>query len=173
MELAYNNSMGHILDVEKLWEQHALFVYRLCCHFTRDQDLAKDLRQEVFMRIMAKGDEYKGTAEIRSWIYAIARNCCMDHFRRERRGRLDFVGYEKLDSLQEAGSLQLADSETVLWDAPDKLQACPPLGRALLELHFCEGLSHGEIATLLGISRPAVGKKIHQALSLIKKTTSP
>lgn len=162
-----------VLNVERLWREHAHFVYRLCLRFTRDKDLAEDLRQDVFLKIMAKSQEYKGSAEVRSWIYSIARNSCMDFFRRERRGKLSVMAPDQFDALQWSGCLQVAEPVPCSWDCERTLQECTPLGRTMLELHFCEGLAHSEIAVLMGISRTAVGKKIHHALGHIKKRGAP
>jgi len=156
-------------DVESVWKEHAHFVYRFCFRLTNDKAVAEDLRQEVFMRILSKGVGYRGCADIRSWIYAIASNCCMDQFRRERRLRLDYVDLDQLEFEPAGTHLCVWDSPLCEWKATSMLELCQPLERALLELHFCEGLLHSDIASLLGITRAAVGKKIHKALANAKR----
>ena len=68
-------------DVESIWRDYSLFVYRLCLRFTLDKAHADDLRQEVFLRIMASGNSYRGDSGLKTWIHSITRNCCMDFLR--------------------------------------------------------------------------------------------
>lgn len=157
-----------VLDVERIWSDHSVYIYRLCLRLTRDREIAEDLRQEVFLKVMDRRGAYKGAADVRSWVHSIAHNCCMDYHRRVRRQpaepwELDVWGEPKLE-----GEWQVSEPVAFGWNAGLSLHSCSPLGRTLLELHYNDGLGHGDIAMLLGISRTAVGKKIHRALCRIK-----
>lgn len=155
-------------DVASIWVIHSPFVYKVCYRLTRDRDLALDLRQEVFMRILARGDGYRGDASFRSWVYSVARNCCMDFFRRERRQRMDFCDSSELDSLCLPESWSVREGAIPGWLVPSVLEACQPVLRTMLELHYGEGIAYGELSLLLGLSRTAVCKGVQRALVSVR-----
>lgn len=165
---SFEHNSEQNFDVESIWRKYSLFVYRLCLRLTREKTSAEDLRQDVFIRIMAKGSAFRGDADIKTWIYSVTRNCCMDYFRWERRQLLTHMDHSDFDVMPQIGSLCVADSLGCSWDSSSRLDSCNPMERTFLELHFNESMSYGDIALLFGFSRTAVGKKINKALLSIK-----
>lgn len=156
------------LNVASIWNDHSQFVYKVCYRLTRDRDLAMDLRQEVFMRILDRGEGYRGVASMRSWIYSVARNCCMDFFRRERRQRMDFFEFSELDSMCLPESWTVREGAILGWQVPSVLESCPPVFRVMLELHYGEGIAYGELSLLFGLSRTAICKGVQRALMSVR-----
>lgn len=165
MEQSAGNSCH---GVASIWANHSQFVYRVCYRLTRDRDMALDLRQEVFVRIIDRGDGYRGISSLRSWIYSVARNCCMDFFRRERRQRMDYFNSSELDSLSQPESWTVREVAIPGWQVPSVLEACQPVLRTMLELHYGEGIAYGELSLLLGLSRTAVCKGVRRALESVR-----
>src|SRR4029078_1434764 len=74
---------GDVRAVELLVARHEKPIWSFLRRSVRDAATAEDLLQEVFLRVVKSADEWKGTAKVSTWLYAIARNLCVDHARRQ------------------------------------------------------------------------------------------
>lgn len=93
------------------------FVYR----HRLPQGQAEDLAQDCFVRVVRKCDEFRGETRIDAWVWAIARNCLMDHFRRQRPE--DLVSDEDLERLSDATQAAAPDDVENLDDCVQKAYA--------------------------------------------------
>ena len=64
-----------------LFERHFRFVVAAVCRITGRFDMAQDLAQEVFVKALLNVRSFRQDARVRTWLYAIARNCCYDYAR--------------------------------------------------------------------------------------------
>ena len=69
--------------IEKLYRAYYMDVYSYLMTLVKDSHEAEELTQETFFRAMRS--TYRGTAGERTWLCAIAKNLCMDHFRRQKK----------------------------------------------------------------------------------------
>lgn len=128
---------------------------------------ADDLLQEVFTRALRGASRYRGDASVRTWLYAIARHTVLE------RRRARFAG-ETLDDLTFPGR----GPESLVMDAERQreivsaLEHLPDDQAIVLSLHRVKGLSHPEIAQLLGI-RPATSRKrLERAVIAVRQLLS-
>ena len=70
---------------EDLYEQHAQQVYRYLFSLCGEGDTAEELTQETFFRALRSIYQYQEGTDLRSWLYAIARNCYRSYLRRQKR----------------------------------------------------------------------------------------
>src|SRR5437870_4077330 len=68
------------------------FIFR----FTGDEDDAKDILQETFLRVYFHGDSYKPIAKFSTWIYTIAANLAKTHTRRRKSGRIFSISHDAM-----------------------------------------------------------------------------
>ena len=114
----------------------------------RSQDLADDLLQESYLRLLRAELPTHEPRRLRSYLYTTATNLARDHWRREARRREESLdGLEPASTPHEAG-LGLDISE-VMKELPEKQ-------RSLLWLAYVEGASHREIAVILGLQEASV-----------------
>jgi RNA polymerase sigma-70 factor, ECF subfamily len=78
--------MGAVLD--ELYAEHGKRVFLLAFRMTGDRDLAADVTQETFLRVADRLGTFRGQSAIGTWIFAIARNCCLGAMDRARRGSI-------------------------------------------------------------------------------------
>lgn len=90
---------------QQLYLRYCTKVHRTCLSFTKDRELAEDLTQDIFIRIITRLDGYKRQATFSTWLYAIVHNYCADQLRKSRRRQEVTIG-ENWDSL----ALQTDDS---------------------------------------------------------------
>jgi RNA polymerase sigma-70 factor (ECF subfamily) len=156
---------GDGLAWEALVRRYQSRVYGVALHFVRDRDLARDLAQEIFVRLYERLPGYNGETFV-AWMYRLARNLCIDHLRR-RGARPPFddqpIG-ETIDPLDtdadpERDRLRHARS-ALLYRAIDRLGEAH---REMILLKEIQGLELHEIADLLGAPLGTVKSRSHRA----------
>ena len=65
-------------EITRLVEEHQLALLRLCFAYLHDEKLAEDAVQETFLKAYRKLNQFEGRANIKTWLSAIAINCCRD-----------------------------------------------------------------------------------------------
>jgi RNA polymerase sigma-70 factor (ECF subfamily) len=68
-----------------LFERHHRGVYQYCRQLTRDSAQAEDMVQEVFLKMLRKAGSFRGQGSFKAWMFNIARNTVLDHFRKTKR----------------------------------------------------------------------------------------
>jgi RNA polymerase sigma-70 factor, ECF subfamily len=148
----------------EIYERYYLGVYKYIYYRVGDQALAEDLTMEVFVKAMEAIDSFSFRGvPFSAWLYRIASNLVIDHFRRQ--------------PSQPALSLEeklVAASEHPTWALETEF-AHQALQRALAELtddqqqvivlKFVDGLSNLEVAQILGKTEGAVKSLQHRALA--------
>ena len=155
--------------------QHRLLRYLL--FLTGNRELADDLFQDVWMRVLVRGAQFNGQARFETWLFTIARNLVIDH----RRKRV----MASLDELVESGgdddrpmSFEVADGEPTPFDRFSSLENRESIAAALLELdtlhrevlvlRFHEEMSLEEIASVTRAPLSTVKSRLYRGLAMIK-----
>ena len=141
------------------------FIYR----FIRDRTLAEDLAQEGFLRVYQRLNTYDPQRKFSSWFFQVLRNITIDYLRVNR------LPTASLDELEEEGHRGAAmDRESV---SPEQaaqqaelavamaaaLSRIRPEYREVVVLRYQEGLTHPEIAEVLGLPSGTVKTYLHRA----------
>ena len=141
------------------------FVFR----FVRDRALAEDLAQEGFLRVYQRLSTYDPDRKFSSWFFQVLRNITIDHLRVNR------PATTSLDELAEEGNQRAAvDRQSASpEDAAGRgelasamttaLSRIRPEYREVVVLRYQEGLTHPEIAEILGIPSGTVKTYLHRA----------
>ncbi len=149
---------------------------RFVLGFIRDRHAAEDLVQETFLRVMRNLHRYRGQASLKTWIFAIARNLCLDYLKAAGRSRLRLL--DALDSTERDLTLMRRAVPDSLCPDPGRRvdldenrarvgRALTRLGaeaRTLLILRVHLGLSYREIARCCRVAPAGVGTRIARAL---------
>jgi RNA polymerase sigma-70 factor (ECF subfamily) len=148
---------------EELIRRYQPAMLRLAFQFTGDEEEARDLAQEIFVRLYRTLDRYDPQRSFRVWIYSLARNLCIDHYRRRRRDRnaVRSPG-EEIASPGEAPDQRLLRRER----RESLLRALDTLGSASREaivMKDLQDLTVQEIASILGIPAGTVKSRVWRA----------
>lgn len=167
------------LAFERLLERFRDRVFRLACGLLRDESLAEDLTQEVFLRVWKGLPGYHGEASFSTWIYTITRNTCLTELkRRAARPTVSLQGPELADLHDRLPVLQTSDRaggtamdvEVLLAQLPDKY-------RQVITLFYFEQKQYDEVAVVLGIPLGTVKTLLFRAkrelLRLASRTVWP
>ena len=144
---------------------------RYILRFVRDRHAAEDLVQETLLRALRNLGRYRGRASLKTWIFSIARNLCIDHLRAAGRSRLRLVeSPESFETEREASEsirpdpgrrIDLDECRVLVSRALARLS---PKARELLILRMYMGLGYREIARRCGMAPGGIGTRIARAL---------
>jgi RNA polymerase sigma-70 factor (ECF subfamily) len=150
---------------EILVNRHQTSVLNLSYRFIGDRTQAKDLAQEVFIRVWQAAGSYQPKAKFTTWLYRITTNLCFNELKSTRRRRWfpfhrsnedtgNFIEETLSDGAPSAEDLLLAKERSR--QISDALQSLPDNQRMALILKRYDDLSYQEIAKVIGCSVPAV-----------------
>jgi RNA polymerase sigma-70 factor (ECF subfamily) len=154
---------GEMLGV--LFDRYQTPLFNFYSKLTGDRTLSEDLVQEVFLRILKYRQSYRAGTPFRSWIYQIARNARVDHFRKFPHHTA--LEPEMLPPVLPRDSAQENQEAQLLHRA---LMQLPEEKREILLLCRFQELKYQEIAELLGCELATVKTRIHRALLELRKT---
>jgi RNA polymerase sigma-70 factor, ECF subfamily len=173
---------GDARAFETLVGRHQRGIYNFILRSVRDQSRAEELLQEVFLRVVRAKDRYERTAKFTTWIYAIARNLCVDESRRAR-----FRDHKSLDAKrpgrdgEEGGTLlsklpaadvptdEAADAPLLRQRMSAAIDALPEDQREVFLLRQMSGLSFREIGETLGVPENTIKSRMRYALEKLRE----
>lgn len=162
---------------QELLARYRNAIYGLCYRMTRSAEDARDLAQEVFIKVFSLLDRYDESFAFSSWIFRIATNHCIDHLRRNRLRFLSLDGYTSPDGdeIEIPVPDKGAQPDRVLErrEAMEKLEEViadlPPHYKAIILLRHDQELSYEEIATVLDLPLGTVKARIHRARAMVQQ----
>lgn len=158
-------------QVVRSWEDRALnFFYRA----VGDMDTAKDLRQDLFIRLYRYRGSYRGDGRFVSWFYSIAANVLREHFRKAR----SFISAVDPDADSSSAAQEIPDGGPTVDRIAERnerarlvramVAALSEKDREVLTLRFFGGLRFEEIAKALGIGESAAKVRAIRALERLR-----
>jgi RNA polymerase sigma-70 factor, ECF subfamily len=155
--------------------QHRLLRYLL--YLTSNRELAEDLFQEVWMRVLVRGSQYNGQARFETWLFTIARNLLIDQRRKRTMSSLDEL-FETGGDDDRPMAFEIADGEPTPFEKFVNLEDRERIAAALLELdtlhrevlvlRFHEELSLDEIAKVTKAPLSTVKSRLYRGLAMIR-----
>ena len=149
---------------EQVWKQHRSALYGFIRRRVEGDDVAEDLLQEVFVRVHARIGTLNDEDSLKAWLYQIARNAIIDHYRSERKSSVLTKSLSTLDDQAER-SEQEALAECVL---PFVEQLPEPYREAVM-LSEIEGMSQVDLAKQLGLSPSGAKSRVQRGRAKIKE----
>jgi len=141
--------------LDRLIEQYQHRLLRYLVYLSGNLDLAEDLFQETWIRVLERGHQYDGRHEFSTWLYAVARNLTIDYLRKKSARSLDGLMED-----EERAPLQPADTRPMAWEVVQQHEQAERINAALVSIpaeyretvvrRFQEGFALDEIATVTG-----------------------
>src|SRR3977135_1047450 len=152
-------------DAATLFAAHQHRLFRYFCRAVGQADTARDLTQDVFLRLSRTTIPAAPDVEVRAWLFQIARNLALDHHRRRLRHP------EPSALTDERARLPSQDVDLAVNEA---LAALPDLDRDVFLMREVAGLGYEEIGRACGLTPDAVRSRIHRTrLQLRQDLASP
>lgn len=158
----------------ELVRRHQKRVYRVVVHMLRDPSEAEDVTQDTFLRAHAALDRFDGRSLPYTWFYRIAVNLSLNRLRSRRAARdvlpAEDPRFEALlvDAHPGAAPELSAAREQVARALCAAIDSLSDTLRTTLILVAVDGLSHGDVSTILGCPEGTVAWRIHEARKKIR-----
>ena len=172
---------GKEVAYRELLRRYQRPVFSLIYRMVRDRELAEDLAQETFVKVLNALDRYRPEYKFSSWVFKIANNASIDHLRRKELDTLSLEGGPDATTPErvEATALQLGDQAESpldeleareLGSTIEKAIGClRPEYRSCIILRHVEGRPYDEIAGILDLPLGTVKTYIHRARAELKE----
>ena len=168
LTLPLENTQVHVID--ELMQEYGQDLLQLVYAYVKNQAIAEDLTQEIFVKCYQALPTYKGKSTIKTWFWRIAINHCKDYLK-------SWYNQKVLASADELFSLQESEEnveQTVIQQDEDarlaeNVMQLPVLYREVIYLFYFEELTIKEIAQVLAINGNTVKTRLRKGKALLKE----
>lgn len=159
---------GNLHEATLLFERYNKRIFNFLARMTMDRNLAEDLTQNVFLRLIKYRNSYREGARFQSWIYQIARNVFSDHYQAEKNKYNNFVDVENLrDEIGDHDDREVQEEkEMILHRSMAKLTVEQ---RELLVLTRYQQMKYEEVALLMDTTVANIKVKVHRAINRLRE----
>lgn len=159
---------GDLHKASLLFERFNKRIFNFLARMTNDREVAEDLTQNVFERMIKYRHTYKPELKFQSWLYQMARNAFSDHYQFQKQRTPVKMEVEKLnDQLPDLlDAMEQEENEKRLIRA---LAQLPDDYRELLVLTRFQHLKYEEVANYLDLTVANVKVKVHRAISQLRQ----
>jgi RNA polymerase sigma factor (sigma-70 family) len=159
---------GDLQQASLLFDRYHKRLFNFLARMCMDRDLAEDLTQNVFLRLIKYRTSYREGARFQSWIYQVARNVFSDHYQTVKNKKADFVDVEKM------GDWMADQNESAEMDEQEKLlhRSLALLNeeqRELLVLTRFQHMKYEEVAVLMDTTVANIKVKVHRAIGRLRE----
>jgi RNA polymerase sigma-70 factor, ECF subfamily len=149
------------MEFETIYNQYWDRIFRLCMGYVNDEELAKDLCQETFIKVWKNLSSFRGDSAITTWIFRIATNTCL---RQIERNKIRISNKLNEDLAEE----KLPDKESQIKLLYRFISELPEVDRIIISLEL-DNINQSEIAQIVGLSPGNIRVRIHRIKDQLTK----
>ena len=171
-ELAERAQQGDVAAFRRLVERYQRRVFVVAYSLVRDEQDARDVVQEAFLRVYRGLDTYNGQGSFFTWLYRIVRNLSIDSLRRASRREsegLDDVAVDQavhrplVSHIEGEDPVESVRRGELARQIHTALDALPSYHRDAIVLREVEGMSYDEMAEAMGVSKGTIMSRLYHA----------
>lgn len=160
---------GQLSELTELFNRYQVKMYNFFLKLTFDKAVSEDLTQNLFYRILKYRQSYQaGNGSFKSWVYGMARNMHIDHYKQEKK----MPGRFKNEAEAGGETAWAGNGQTYTEEHYEQLDLAlarlHPEQREILVLSRYHGLKYEEIARIKEISVPALKVQVHRAIKQLR-----
>jgi len=173
-DLMLRYASGDAAAFDLLYARHRGGVYRYLLRQCGQRAAAEELFQDVWTNLIQARSRYRADAKFATYLYTVAHNRLMDHFRRQRGARTESLDDDE-NALQEPVATPALQPERIAEARQQAarlltlVESLPQAQREVFLLHEEGGLALDEIAHVTGANREAVKSRLRYALSKLRE----
>lgn len=149
---------------EKLYRIVAPQMYAVCLRYTGNEDDARDVMQDGFIKVFNKISQFSGMGSLEGWIRKIMVNTALEKFRSKPNVIYLDNSYYTIEDSENQNAIQQLNAEEIL----KLVQELSPAYRMAFNLFAIDGYSHKEIAEKLGISEGTSKSNLSRARIILQ-----
>lgn len=175
------------MTFDDIYREYGKRVLNLAYRMTGREETARDLTQDIFIKVYENMETFRGESQVYTWIYRIANNHILNFLKKSQRRRwVSLMDKPLSEALKEdqveptfwgkSGApspdrkLERAEREKIIWSI---VQSLPPKYRMPFVLNRYEDMSYKEIAETMGLSLSALEARIHRAKKMVAEKLAP
>lgn len=151
---------GNATAFDLLFKKYQVSLYSICYRFTRNDSDARELTQDICIKVYRNLKKFNEKSKFFTWLYRIAVNTCLSFRRRQRQRELQYDPPSETQPLDERVSMKIA--------IENALKKLPPRQRLSFILHHYEGYTFNEIGDIMGVTTGAAKANHYQAVRKLR-----
>ena len=158
---------GNRRDQELLYRRHAAKLYAVCLQYSGNDEEARDILQEGFIKIFDNLGHYKSEGSFEGWMRRIVVNTALEKYR----SRFSLYRVDDIDAIPEPDASPETEDYSGLeaGDLLDIIRELPPKYRMVFNLYAIEGYSHKEISQMISISEGTSKSNLSRARIILQR----
>ncbi len=152
---------GDAWALKQFYDGYQPLIASLCYRLLARPEDVEDALQAIFLRAFRALPNFRGQSSVKTWLYRIAVNECMDLLRKRKSAPEALQETMRIENERIGPADKIAVQQALARLAPDQ--------RVLLALRFWEELSYEEIAQTLGLSLPTVKMRLMRAKQAFRR----
>lgn len=165
MDIKKGSSSSQEILVRRYYKLVYSFLYRMC----GDKELAKDLTQETFIKLLNNLTKYQPSADFKSWLLTVASNHAKDYFKSKAyKDKQHTSELLEQDNRTEKGISSIFEKKERRKEIKRALEELPSFQREAILLKFYNELKIAEIAEVTHVSVPTVKSRLKQGLEKLR-----
>lgn len=157
----------------RLYDEYHQDVFQFLIYLVKNRHLSEDLMHEVYIRVFRAYDRFEGKSSEKTWLFSIAKNVAIDHFRKaavRKKHSMDFFDWESQqlvsnEKIPEEVSM-LNEDKQILYRT---LDLCTGDQKLVVIMRFFQDLSIAETAEILGWTEGKVKTTQHRAIKALRE----
>ncbi len=171
-KLVLHCQAGELNEFAKLYDAFLDRIYKFVFYRVGHKELSEDITSTVFLKALQNIQKFNpDKGEFSTWLYTIAKNSVVDHFRSGATVELPLEEVESVDTVE--SPFEQAVRSMDAQKAQSILNALGEKERELIVMRLWDGLSHKEIAEILGQSEGSVRTSFSRVMSSLKLVYGP
>ena len=168
---------GDIDAFSEIIEKYEKMVYNLSYRIFNNTSDAEDMTQEAFMKIYKNLNKCQGKQSIKTWVYTITYNTCIDEVRKKKGKNnisldMDIEGEENSFSLNMPSDEPTPESALIekegLLEIEQAINSLNEVNKSLIFLRDIKGFSYNEISEIMGLNIGTVKSRLNRARNMLK-----
>jgi RNA polymerase sigma factor (sigma-70 family) len=158
---------GNRRDQELLYRRHAAKLYAVCLQYSGNDEEARDILQDGFIKIFENLADYKHEGSFEGWIRRIMVNTALEKYRAKH----NLYRVDDIDDIPEPDADPYNEDYSGLeaGDLLDIIRELPPKYRMVFNLFAIEGYSHKEIGKMVNISEGTSKSNLSRARAILQR----
>lgn len=160
---------GNMEAFRQIYDINHLTLWQFANNFISNEEEAEDIVAESFIKIWERRHTFEDITNIRSFLFVITRNACLDHIKSTQRKAVSHKEFAYLVPKSEEYIQASMIKAELIQKVLDEMRNMPDAMKEIFRLMYVEGLSTAEIAKRLNITTETVRGQKARALKLVKK----
>jgi len=177
--LVQQAQQGDRAAFRQLVERHQRRAFAIAIGLVRDENDARDIVQEAFLRVHRSLPKFKGGSSFFTWLYRIVTNLAIDHMRKPARRESELFDEPKISEVAsafpfvarfaDADPIDMLRRQEIAARIEQALEALPPYHRAVIILREVEGMSYQQMAEAMEVSKGTIMSRLFHARQKLQR----